>query len=93
MRLRLRAGEHPGRGRQCSGKRDAWSIRPDEKVCLGIGGLGTSARLRLPDTYGMLPKLLLVLFPLLVLFDTRVGFAVLAIAIVLLYTGRVKSTK
>ena len=45
------------------------------------------------DMYFMLPKILLVLFPLLLLFHTRLGFAVLAIAIVLLYIGNVKAAK
>jgi hypothetical protein len=41
----------------------------------------------------VLPALLLVLFPILLVFDTRLGFASLVIAVVLLYSGRMKSTK
>ena len=36
----------------------------------------------------MLPAILLVLFPLLVLFNTPLAFSALAVAIVLLYRGR-----
>ena len=38
-----------------------------------------------------MPAALLVLFPLLLMFNTRLAFAALAAAIVLLYTGRTKS--
>lgn len=41
----------------------------------------------------MLPAFLLVLFPILLLFDSRLGFAALAIALVLLYNGRMKAAR
>jgi hypothetical protein len=36
---------------------------------------------------------LLVLFPLLLMFNSRLAFVALAMAIVLLYTGRTKSAR
>ena len=41
----------------------------------------------------MLPAFLLALFPILLLFDSRLGFAALAIALVLLYNGRMKAAR
>ena len=41
----------------------------------------------------MLPAFLLVLFPILLMFHTWLAFVALAIAVVLLYSGRTKSAR
>ena len=41
----------------------------------------------------MLPVFLLVLFPVLLMFNTPLAFIALAVAVVLLYAGRTSSAK
>jgi hypothetical protein len=74
--------------RPCESRR---AVECDFHPAGGRDGVGKNVAQAKTKEFRQMAAALLVLFPLLLMFNSRLAFVALALAIVLLYTGRTKS--